>query len=284
MRPARPDEAAALEAFLSRHPETSMFLRQSLAAHGTTGGPERHAARFWLAEAAGGIRGCVALNTAGLAMIQWPDLAPGDFPQVAAALAGEKLQGMNGEVVQIALLRRALGLDAAPASLDRTEPLYRLPLDALILPEGPGTLRAPRPADRPLLDAWRAAYMIEAVGAAPGRPTEAEAAAQLDALIIADRLRVLDEGAGPVAMTSFNACLPDMVQVGGVWTPPQGRGRGLARRAVAAHLAEARGIGARTAILFAANPPAARAYEAIGFTRIGGYHLLMLESPVRIAA
>jgi len=61
-----------------------------------------------------------------------------------------------------------------------------------------------------------------------------------------------------------------------VWTPPALRGRGYARCAVAGSLLEARAGGARRAILFTSSASAARAYEALGFTRAGEYGLLIL--------
>jgi len=64
--------------------------------------------------------------------------------------------------------------------------------------------------------------------------------------------------------------------VGGVWTPKALRGRGYARCAVAGSLLLARAEGARRAILFTNTGQAARAYEALGFTRIGEYGLLVL--------
>ena len=72
------------------------------------------------------------------------------------------------------------------------------------------------------------------------------------------------------------------MQVGGVYTPPGLRGRGQARRAVALHMQELRGEGVQTAILFASGAAACRAYEAIGFRRIGTYSLAILEEPVVI--
>ncbi|WP_139792875.1 GNAT family N-acetyltransferase [Pseudophaeobacter leonis] len=95
-------------------------------------------------------------------------------------------------------------------------------------------------------------------------------------------MRILEVGGAPVAMTNFNAALPSIVQVGGVYTPPDLRGLGYARRAVALHLAEAQQAGITEATLFAANPAAARAYEAIGFSRIGSYRIVNFDPAIRI--
>ena len=83
-------------------------------------------------------------------------------------------------------------------------------------------------------------------------------------------------------MTAFSAVLPDMVQVGGVFTPVERRGRGYGRAVVAGSLLDARADGVVEAILFteAENHPAQRAYEALGFERIGDYGMVMLD-PVR---
>ncbi len=84
-------------------------------------------------------------------------------------------------------------------------------------------------------------------------------------------------------MTGFNATVDDLVQVGGVYTPPEGRGRGLARRAVALHLQEAREKGARRGILFANDPSAIAAYRAVGFRPIGRFVLIMFKEGHRPA-
>ena len=75
----------------------------------------------------------------------------------------------------------------------------------------------------------------------------------------------------------FDAALPDIVQLGGIYTPPAVRGRGFAKVAVAASLLVARDRGSSRAVLFTNNPSAARAYEAIGFRRIGDYSLVLLR-------
>lgn len=281
IRPAVDADRPALAAFLSRYPETSMFLRQALARYGVAGGPDRHAARFWVLHGHdGALRGCVALTMQGMLLVQIPGPAPDDLRAVQRVIAGAETLGITGDAGQVAALRPFLWPDAPAPRLDRPEPLYRLDLARLVMPPAAGGLRPAAAADMSWLAEWRRAYNAETLGAAPDAIDEARA--QVQALAAEDRLRVLDVGASPVAMTSFNAALPDIVQIGGVYTPPECRARGHARAAVALHLAEARAAGVATAILFASGPPAMRAYEAIGFERIGAYALLMFTALIRI--
>jgi len=82
----------------------------------------------------------------------------------------------------------------------------------------------------------------------------------------------------PVAYSVFNAMLPDIVQIGGVWTPPECRGRGYARSVVAGSLVAARTQGVARAVLFAdpLNAAARAAYLSIGFAIVGDYGLVLL--------
>ena len=83
-------------------------------------------------------------------------------------------------------------------------------------------------------------------------------------------MRVLVVDGEPVAVCTFIAQLPDVVQMGGVFTPPGWRGRHYGRAVVAATLAEARARGVTHALLFTgeANLPARRAYAALGFALV----------------
>jgi predicted GNAT family acetyltransferase len=92
---------------------------------------------------------------------------------------------------------------------------------------------------------------------------------------------VLEVDGAPVAYRQFNATLPEVVQVGGVWTPPSLRSRGYARAVVAGSLLAARAEGARRGVLFTGeeNVAAQRAYAAIGFRRVGDWGLLFLARP-----
>lgn len=268
------EDRAAIEAFLTKHIATSMFPLSNLRLHGMAGGHGR-AMQFWVRWKAGEIVDLLPVSEEGFVFPQCPTRPWG---QVKTVLTGTTVKGMLGDARQIAQLRNVLGLPAQ-GGLDDEEPLYELPLADLRMPDRTGfTLRPLDHAPRDLAIEWRCAYLKE-VMPMPGEDFDVKAAQDIDSYIAADSHRVLFEGDTPVAMTGFNATLPEAVQIGAVYTPPKDRARGLARRAVALHLAQAVARGVRHAILFAASPQACKAYEAIGFVRTGDYTVLVYEEP-----
>lgn len=280
LRAARPGDEAKIEAFLADHAASSMFLRSNLARHGLSDHTSPHGTAFWWA-GDGAVTAVFGLSNAGYAMMQAPDAPPALYDAFAARIAGRTVKGLTGVPDQVVATKDALGIAKAAYALDHIEPLFRLALGALRLPPGDGALRAPVEADRALLYRWSRAYAAELHMSAPDQ-LDAEAQGRTERALDGDDVRLLETDAVPVAMTALNARLPDMVQIGGVYTPPDQRGRGYARAAVALHLAELRAEGVDTAILFASGPAACRAYEAIGFERIGTYALSFLSAPVVI--
>jgi GNAT superfamily N-acetyltransferase len=282
IREAGPADRALVEALLSRAIDMAMFPLANLRAQGLVQGgfpsDHSHACRFWLV----GTQGLVALSRGGMLM---PHLTEGcDLTALRAALACQRVAGALGSASAVRPVMAALGLDAALTRKDEDEPAFALDLDHLRIPDVPGArLIAAAAAYRPLLTEWRTAYHRESLN------TPTDHAAML-ALVDVDRMidrgnhRLLMVEGQPVALTGFNATLPQIVQVGGVYTPPALRGRGHARLAVALHLAEARAAGVARAVLFAAGPAAARAYAAIGFQPNGSFALVLFAAPVTIPA
>ncbi|WP_236141818.1 GNAT family N-acetyltransferase [Nostoc sp. CMAA1605] len=98
----------------------------------------------------------------------------------------------------------------------------------------------PRFDELDLLTDWSVAYNVEALGivATPDlqltcrQTLEAHQAMATHWLLVAENT--------PVAYSAFNSCLPDIVQIGGVWTPPALRGKGYAKCVVAGSLLEAK--------------------------------------------
>ncbi|MFQ1699421.1 GNAT family N-acetyltransferase [Loktanella agnita] len=274
MIPGTEADRAAIEAFLRAHVAISMFPLSNLARHGMAGGHGR-AVRFWVKWQAGALTDVLMLTEGGLVFPCCPTAPWGD---VRVVLSGRAIAGVLGDQRQVRPLRDALGLGNA-AGLDVVEPHYHLPLADLRLPDCAGYDLVPiSQAQRALATAWREAYIRETLPM-PGEDPAQKALDDVTQFIAADTHRLLLQAGVPVAMTGFNARVPAAVQVGGVYTPPDLRGQGHARRAVGLHLQEARQKGAHEAILFAANAPAARAYEALGFGHIGEFAVVIYQTP-----
>ncbi|MBU7585136.1 MAG: GNAT family N-acetyltransferase [Nostoc sp. TH1S01] len=116
---------------------------------------------------------------------------------------------------------------------------------------------------------WREAGLLDQGARFQG--TYIAAIANETIVAVAARHWILVAEDTPIAYTTFNAWLPDIVQIGGVWTPPALRSRGYAKCVVAGSLLEARSHGVERAILFTnrENHAAQAAYRGIGFRTTG---------------
>jgi len=276
MRVATAADRPALVTFLQARARQAMFPLANLAQHGMAGGHPR-AMRFWLA--GDPLTGVMGLTDQGMLM---PNLRPDQIAAARAALAGKALIGIIGPADSALPLHQALGLAGAPTMIAHVEPHFHLDLAALIQPPVDGlTLTPISAAPRAAMLDWCTDYDVEALGVRP-QVARANAAGELDAWIAADSHRVLWRDGQPVARTGFNARLPGIVQVGAVYVPPPLRRQGLARAAVALHLANAQGQGVTQATLFAASDLAARAYRAIGFRQTGEWFLCLLDGPAQV--
>lgn len=271
-------DAPAIEHFLSGYPETSMFLRGNLAAHGIGLSEHPNASNYLIWPAEGAIRAVFGRSNNGYLMVQAPGAPPQAHAEAAAALSGYAMNGLTGDATQTAMLLDALNV-GDQLSLNDIEPLYRADLGNL--PATPEEARAPEPGDEALLTQWFADYVRDTgMELADPDAAHAEAVARAQRAIGATTTLLLKEEGRPVAMAAVNAQVADIVQIGGVFVPRSERNRGLGRRVTGALMRVVAEAGARTAILFANNPAAARAYEAIGFGRIGEYRVALAARPI----
>ncbi len=266
------DDSLRLAHFLKKNADTCMFMRANLKNHGIGRSDHKHAMRYFLRERGAQIVGVGAISNSGMVMVQADDGIAEIAGFMRENMDVDGVAGFLGESGMVAAMRAALGLADHAAKLDDVEPMFALDLADLQIPMIEGaTLRKACGVDMARLLDWTCEYRLETGLMQAGPDARAEVRQEVLATLERGDTRLLVHKGEVVAKTAFNAELPDMVQVGGVYTPPEFRGRGYARLAVALHLEEARRNGVTRAILFASGEAAVRAYRAIGFVQTGHY-------------
>jgi uncharacterized protein len=282
-----PGDERRLSAYLDERPDTTMFLRSNLAAAGLADDGSRLAGTWMAAVDGGAVAGVCAHFNLGTMVLETA-LSPetvGELARGCAEASGRWIAGLIGPRRDVEAARGALGLADRTTTLDSPDLLFALDLQRLIRPPALDDPRAgfrrAVAADRNLLTDWRVAYSVETLGQTETPELRASCADQIATGIAAGVWYVLEWDGEPVSCAAFNARVDDMVQIGGVYTPPALRRRGFARAVVAGSLELARAAGASRAILFTDDGnPSRRAYEAVGFEVIGDYSLVLFAAPV----
>ena len=268
---ATAQDEAELDAFMALHNHSSLYLRCELRR--TLLRPS-----FAIAREDGRIVAAAAQSLSGMILLQAPVHAE-VVARAALKNSVRRLAGFYGPLEQVRAARRAMGLDAIPALKDTAEDLFALKLAQLRLPgplaEGALRCRVAAADDAPLLTEWRYAFRAATLNDQPGEQLVKTSRADIAALLASGSLFIL-KAHEPLACCSFNARLPEIVQIGNVWTPPALRGKGYGRAVVAGALAIARAAGVTEAILATGsqNIAAQAAYRAIGFELVGDYATL----------
>jgi len=280
----------AANAFLANHAATSMVLRGNLRTAGIE--RRRHplsGTYFGEVSKAGHVSAIVAQFGNGNVFVQAGDQAhiPHALIKAFRSEIPHPVAGIFGDADQVADMIVQLGLGDANFAINASDVLYTLDLADLIVPvnvraDGFQMVDAEK-LDRSTLLRWLRDYEIEALGAQDTPVLDSKIASRLVHALDARTIWGLIVDGKPVSLSGFNARLPDMVQVGPVWTPPEQRSNGYARILVAKTLLAARSNGVSRAILSTDSEAAAKAYEALGFTKIGRYRLALLTSPVKLA-
>ena len=278
--------AAEIDAFLARHADSSMFLRSNLARSGLVNGDQPFQGAYAVARnEAGEIRGVVAQYWNGLVVLQVPSYDPeldsAKLAQAAVKAGGRPVRGFAGPRAQVVSARAALGMDGRQTRLDSDERMYAVDLAKLQVPDplkrGVVTCRQPLESELNLLIEWRVAYAIDQLGSEDTPALRRQAKEEILRFTQDNHNWVLLCEDKPVAYAAFNAVTADMVQIGGVWTPPLLRSNGFARYCVAGALQAAHENGKRRAVLFTGRSswPALRAYVSLGFKEVGDYSLVL---------
>ena len=276
IREAVQGDEALIEGYLAKHFATSMFLRGNLRDFGIGDTAAPYGMRYFIRES-GEITGIGGVGNGGAVMLQ----AERGFAEIVAHIraalpVGFKPSVTTGAPEMVTAIIDGFSMTQTPTKLNEIEPLFLLRREDLKRQNMQGfTLRPSTIDDLPLLADWNHAYNLEVLGGVDSQVNRDETYRAAKQTIEHGRQRLLLKDGEVVAQTNFNAYMPDAVQIGGVYTPPCGRGNGFARRAVAAHLDEAFAAGVENAILFSASETASKAYRAVGFKVIGAYQIVL---------
>ncbi len=269
-----------LASFFDSRADTTLFLRSNLEMAGLRNATHPFGG-CWAGAFSGDALVAVAAHFNGGNVVVAGVQAIGDVSRFAVAQSGRVVRGVVGPWREANVALDALALTEAP-SLSSRELLYRLSIDRLAVPTaleaGRVRCRSSDESELPALADWRVAFEVESLDKAPSARQRALAHESITRAHDAQRLYVLeDDSRSAVATSAFNAWADGIVQIGGVFTPPELRGRGYGRSVVAGSLLDAARRGAHRAVLFTGetNRAAQRAYEALGFEAVGDYGLLL---------
>jgi predicted GNAT family acetyltransferase len=172
-------------------------------------------------------------------------------PAVACRRFGDRWQASTGQPHALAVAERIYELTGV------------IPVSGV-----PGEPRRATEADRPWLEDWFQAFVVEAI---PGPSEESRQAAErgVDARLSSGS----DAGlwywfdGRPVALAGYGGPTPTGIRVAPVYTPPEYRRRGYASALTAALSQALLDAGRRACFLFTdlANPTSNRIYQAIGY-------------------
>lgn len=272
-----------LSSYLNHYQETTMFIRNNLYYSGIT---------YQNAPFHGEYYGSFEHNQLnGVLVHYWNDnlmMQTENFSVLAALVEEFQLKGTRpiagilGEDRQANFVIDKLGLDTSLFAINYQEKLFLLNLEKMMAPptihSSNCTLKTIQDCELDVIKEWLIAYHIETLGDDANNPKlEESIIAEIQDKQLSQNRWVLFANKTPVSLCGFNANLPDIVQLGPVYTPPSLRNKGFARIAVYLCLKQAAAQQVKRAILFTNDNAAIRAYLALGFQQIGKYRLALLK-------
>lgn len=156
------------------------------------------------------------------------------------------------------------------------------PASAAPVPDGSGEVREAREFDNDALFPLQEAYEKEEVLFDPSEFQALASRLHFWKMMRQQEVVALWEQGKPVAKAGTNALTARWAQIGGVYTKPEHRGRGLQKRLMSFLLSRLAGEG-RAACLFVkkSNAPAGALYRALGFRPAGDFTITYGEKRAR---
>lgn len=274
-------DEATVERFLAPRADSSMFLRDNLQRAGLIDLGDLHHGTY-----AGHFDGDVLTDVAahywnGNVVVQAPNNVE-SIVRLVSQSSKRAVKGLLGPGPQVERARAVLDFNGAVVQLDAPSELFAIDLEYLKVPTALRTdvvvCRRPRRSELDILVNWTSDLMQVALGFTDSVALQRDAQRSVERAHQDGRQWVSVKNGHLVASCTYSVRMDDIVQIGGVWTPPPWRGRGFARAVVAGALLAARQAGISRAVLIASDPAAKKAYRAVGFEPVGEYSLVLLEA------
>lgn len=285
----RTEDFPAFDRFLTPHTPWLYFMRSNIRRAGLNFYGEPYQAEYLAVLRDNAICGVIAHSWLGSLQCFIPDYK--SAPALFEGLTGLRrrhprpITCLLGVPDHVELLHRHY--DFYPKHFrDRNglEDLYSLTLVEMKVPpllQQQGVrVRLAAMRDAELLIGWRCDFNVEAIGERRSEEMVAKARTEIERRIDEADLYLLEIDGQVVSFCGAGGFLQNWKIVGPVWTPPALRGKGYARAVVAGALQKLQANGTRHTVLFTGNPLAARAYQAIGFVRIGDWRLDYFKTPI----
>jgi predicted GNAT family acetyltransferase len=194
--------------------------------------------------------------------------------------SGRDCSGIAGPYAQVQAVLREVFPDRALPALNGRDLLFSCDLSTpAAFDRYAGDPACRHPAEAELTEAveLRRAFMREHLDPRMRPEHDEDAREFVHRQHRAGHLWVIARESRLVATSAVGAGVAEMVQIGGVYTRREHRGRGYARAVVASSLVELRARGVRKAVLFTGEEMTAarHAYRALGFEPIGEYGLVV---------
>lgn len=285
-------DETALESFLTPVVESSMFLISNLESTGFTDNGLRFEGTYAAAFNGKEIVGVVAHYWNQNLIFQAPSHIP-ELVQQVVKHSHRSIKGLVGPNDQVEVAKSFLNLASFQYQHDEMEKLFSLELRNLRVPTelstGQINGRLASRNDLDLLVKWRLEYLRETLNESVKPEMIEPVRDSVESMIEDGKTWVIEKDHQLVSTSSFNSVVlgkggVGLVQVGGVWTPPNLRNNKYGRAAVATSLVDAHKNGYSKAILFTGetNTPAQKAYSALGFEYIGNYRLTLLHEAISL--
>tara|TARA_R110002096_G_scaffold436100_2_gene667791 strand:+ start:42767 stop:43705 length:939 start_codon:yes stop_codon:yes gene_type:complete len=281
-------DEGAVDAFFKRNPESTLFLRSKVRNAGLCHDGSLDSGDYVAAMDSGIIAVAAHYPTGNIVLAAPHHLER--LLQVLVDVPNRVVEGLAGPWAQVERARIYLGMADSPVQLLQREALLAVELDQLTVPscltEGSVCCRLPEDGELDLLTQMRTFFLMETFNTTAQIELQQACRKEVEHHVSNGTAKVLINRAGSLVACAFlGSVFPDIVEISGVYTLPELRGRGYGRAIVAGTLREACERGVQKAILTVDrwNVPARKVYRSIGFQRVGDYGLIRFAEDVHRA-